>query len=287
MEQPDQRMVELDKAAAYVRSRLGLSGDAAAAQVGVVLGSGLGAWADTLDDKLVIPYGEVPHMPQSAVVGHAGNLVLGAHAGVRVACLAGRVHAYEGHPPARVVFGARLLARLGCGAVLLTNAAGGIRAGFAPGDLMLISDHLNLMGQSPLVGPNLSELGTRFPDMTEAYAPRLRAMAREAAQAAGVRLHEGVYAALLGPSYETPAEIRMLRAMGADAVGMSTVLETVAARHMGARVLGVSCITNKGAGLSQTALDHSEVQETANRVKGRFVSLLRGVLSRIARGEAE
>lgn len=261
----------LTKAAAFVEQRAPKT-----RRVGVVLGSGLGMWADSLDAKTVVPYAEIPEMPRSTVVGHAGNLVLGKTGGVDVACLQGRVHLYEGHEPSRVVFGVRLLARLGCDAIVLTNAAGGIRRGFAPGDLMLVTDHLNLTARTPLSGPNLDELGPRFPDMTDAYSPALRALALSAAREAGVHLHEGVYAALLGPSYETPAEIAMLRTLGADAVGMSTVPEVIAMRHMGVPVAAVSCITNLAAGLSASKLDHSEVEATARAARDRFVALLSG-----------
>ncbi|MEB2312560.1 MAG: purine-nucleoside phosphorylase [Sorangiineae bacterium] len=241
--------------------------------VGVVLGSGLGAFGDTLADLEKIPYDAVPEMPRSAVVGHAGNLCLGRVGAVEVACLQGRVHAYEGHPLERVVFGVRLLAQLGCRAVLLTNAAGGISQEFAAGDLMLIVDHLNLMGRNPLVGPNDAR-GPRFPDMTCAYDAELAGAARQAARETSVSLREGVYAAMLGPSYETPAEIRMLRTVGADAVGMSTVPEVIALRQRGVRVGAVSCITNLAAGMSGALLDHREVEETAGRARERFIRLL-------------
>jgi purine-nucleoside phosphorylase len=249
--------------------------------VGVVLGSGLGAWADGLASAVRIPYAEVPHMAPSSVQGHAGNLVLGRSGAAAVACLQGRVHLYEGHDLDRVVFGVRLLARLGCRAVVLTNAAGGLDPAASPGDLMLITDHLNLTGRSPLVGPNDAALGPRFPDMTEAYDRELSALARDAAREAGIALREGVYAGLIGPAYETPAEIRMLRALGADAVGMSTVLEVLALRHMGVRVAAVSCITNLAAGISKAKLDHAEVEATANQARGRFTALLSGWVHRI------
>jgi purine-nucleoside phosphorylase len=248
--------------------------------VGLILGSGLGSFADTLAERVSIPYGEIPNMPQSKVVGHAGNLVLGKVGDAPVACLQGRVHAYEGHEMDKVVFGARLLAALGAKVVLITNAAGGIRDGMAPGDLMVLSDHLNLMGRNPLVGPNVDAWGPRFPDMTEAYSKRLRELAREAAVEAGVPLTEGVYAALMGPTYETPAEIRMLRTLGADAVGMSTVPEVIALRHQRVEVGAMSCITNLAAGISKGELDHSEVEETARATKSRFVALLTGWISR-------
>ncbi len=260
---------QLDAAVARVR-KLRPSAPA----VGLVLGSGLGAFADGLDDLVKVPYGEVPYMPQSAVVGHAGNLCLGRVGGAPVACLQGRVHAYEGHPLDRVVFGVRLLASLGCRAVLITNAAGGISNKLAAGDLMLITDHINLMGRNPLVGPNDDAAGPRFPDMTRAYDEALCTAARRAASDTSVKLAEGVYAAMLGPSYETPAEIRMLATLGADAVGMSTVPEVIALRHRGVRVGAMSCITNLAAGLSGALLDHKEVEETARRTREAFTKVL-------------
>ncbi|WP_437955349.1 purine-nucleoside phosphorylase [Sorangium sp. So ce119] len=242
--------------------------------VGVVLGSGLGGWGDELSDLVKVPYAAIPGMPRPAVAGHAGFLCAGRVGDVPVACLQGRAHLYEGHPLAKVVFGVRVLARLGCRAVLLTNAAGGINHGFAAGDLMLIVDHLNLMGTNPLVGPNDEALGKRFPDMTYAHDPRLLELARAAARDAGVALREGIYAGLLGPTYETPAEIRMLRTLGADAVGMSTVPEIIALRHMGVPAAAVSCVTNLAAGLTQRELDHREVEETAREARARFTALL-------------
>jgi purine-nucleoside phosphorylase len=259
---------QLSAAAAHV-GKLGRP----APSVGVVLGSGLGAFGDTLGGLVKIPYAEIPNMPRSAVVGHAGNLCLGSVGAAQVACLQGRVHAYEGHALDRVTFGVRLLARLGCKAVLLTNAAGGIKPGFAPGDLMLLVDHLNLMGRNPLVGPN-DDSGPRFPDMTQAYDRDLAQAARDSARALGIELREGVYAALLGPSYETPAEIRMFQKLGADAVGMSTVPEVIVLRHQGVRVGAMSCITNLGAGLGDAPLDHAEVEETAKKTRDKFISLL-------------
>lgn len=268
-------LTALDEAASAVRARTDLTPVA-----GVILGSGLGAWAETLEGGVAIPYASIPHMPVSTVAGHAGQLWIGRSKGVPVACLQGRVHMYEGHEPERVVFGARLLARLGARAMLITNAAGGLAPAFAPGDLMLLRDHLNLMFKNPLIGANEAALGPRFPDMTRAYDPALAAAARAAAEAAGVRLHEGVYAGLLGPSYETPAEIRMLRALGADAVGMSTVPEVIALRHMGVPVTGVSCITNLAAGMSPHELSHAEVEEAARLARPRFVSLVSAWIER-------
>lgn len=266
----------LDEAVAVIRSKSPLT-----PVVGVVLGSGLGAWAERLEEHVVLPYSEIPFMPVSTVVGHAGKLWIGLANGVPVACLQGRVHLYEGHSPERAVFGARLLARLGCRAALLTNAAGGTRPTFQPGDLMLLRDHLNLTGQNPLIGPNEAGLGPRFPDMTHAYDRRIAALAREAASDAGVPIHEGIYAGLLGPSYETPAEIAMMRTLGADAVGMSTVHEVIALRHMGVRCGAMSCITNLAAGLSPTPLDHAEVEATAQASRERFTALLSGWVKKV------
>jgi len=266
----------IDLAAAAVREKT-----TRRPQVALILGSGLGSWADTVEDATRIPYAEIPGMPQSRVAGHAGNLVLGEAEGVSVVAMQGRVHLYEGHSPQDAVFGARLMIALGAEQVMITNAAGGIAARFAVGDLMLIEDHLNLTGMSPLIGTNEESLGPRFVDMTTAYDATLRELATEGARALGIELQHGVYAGLLGPSYETPAEIRMLHRMGADAVGMSTVLEVIAARHMGARVLGLSCITNAAAGLGGATLNHEEVQETADRVRDRFVSLLGATLRRM------
>jgi purine-nucleoside phosphorylase len=266
----------LDEAAAAIRARAGAPPD-----VAIVLGSGLGDFADSLADPVVAPYDTLPHWPQSRVVGHAGRLVVGRVAGKRVAALAGRVHVYEGHPMATVVFAVRAMARLGVPRLILTNAAGGINTDFGQGALMVIDDHINLMGGNPLIGPNDDRLGPRFPDMSEVYSRRLRALADDAARAAGVAVRHGVYVAVHGPSYETPAEIRAFRAIGADAVGMSTVPEAIAARHMGVEVLGISCITNMAAGVLDQPLVHDEVMETARRVRGSFIALLEGVVARL------
>lgn len=241
--------------------------------MGVVLGSGLGGFADRLTDTVRVPYSEIPGFAEVTVAGHRGELVLGRVQDVEVACLSGRVHLYEGHAPARVVFGVRLLAALGCGSVLLTNAAGGIRPGLSPGSLLLVSDHVNLTGANPLVGPSEQSL-PRFPDMTHAYDVRLRALAHEAALQEGIPLQEGVYAGVLGPSYETPAEIRMLRTLGADVVGMSTVHEVIALRHRSVRVGTVSVVTNLAAGLSARPLDHADVQTAADAAHDRLSRLL-------------
>lgn len=253
-----------------VRSRAG----AEPPVLGLVLGSGLGAFADGLSDRVAVPYAALPDFPQSSVHGHAGQLVVGRHHGVRVVAMQGRVHFYEGYAPAQVVLPARVLCKLGVKALVVTNAAGGINTAFRAGDLMAITDHLNLTGWNPLVGANDDRLGPRFPDMSHAYDPGLLAVLRGAAKAEGVTLREGVYAGLSGPSYETPAEIRMLRTLGADAVGMSTVGEVIAAAHLGVKVAGISCITNLAAGLSAQKLSHDEVAETANRVKDVFTRLV-------------
>jgi purine-nucleoside phosphorylase len=266
----------IEEAAAAIRARCG-----DVPEVAIVLGSGLGAFADSLDDPIVAPYDALPHWPQSRVVGHAGRLVVGYAAGKRVAALSGRVHVYEGHPMATVVFAVRVMARLGVPSLILTNAAGGINTGFGQGALMVIDDHLNLMGGNPLIGDNDDRMGARFPDMSEVYSYRLRALADEAAAAAGIAVRHGVYVAVHGPSYETPAEIRAFRALGADAVGMSTVPEAIAARHMGMEVLGISCITNMAAGVLNQTLVHDEVMETARRVRGSFIALLEGVIGRL------
>lgn len=266
----------LDETTRIAREKSSRGGAFVPPRVGLVLGSGLGGFADTLDNLVKVPYHELPHLPSSTVVGHSGNLCFGSVGGVPVVCMQGRVHLYEGHPVESVVHGARTMARLGASSILITNAAGGIEAGWAPGDLMVLSDHLNLTGQSSLVGPNEDALGPRFPDMSAAYDPGLREAAHRVAKEAGFSLREGVYAGLLGPTYETPAEIRMLRTMGAHAVGMSTVLETIALRHMKVKVGALSCITNLAAGISKTELNHAEVEETARASRDKLVALLRG-----------
>ena len=239
-------------------------------RIGVVLGSGLGAFTDALSGATKIPFEDVPHMSRALVPGHAGALCLGHVDAAPVACLSGRLHLYEGHDVRDAVFGVRLLAALGCRAVLLTNAAGGIREGLVPGSFLLITDHLNLTGTESLIGAR-----EPFVDMSHTYDAQLCTAARRAAAETSVRLHEGVYAGLLGPSYETPAEIRMLRTLGADAVGMSTVNEAIALRHAGVRVGAVSCVTNLAAGLSPVSLDHRDVEATAARARHEFVALLR------------
>jgi purine-nucleoside phosphorylase len=265
----------VEEAAAHVRGQVGAVPD-----IAVVLGSGLGAFADGLAGAVRLPYGEIPHWPASTVIGHAGVLVAGRTADRPVLTLAGRAHVYEGHPMSTVTFATRVLGRLGVKTLMLTNAAGGVNPAFAPGTLMAIDDHINLMGSNPLIGPNEDRWGVRFPDMTHVYSPRLRSVADQAAQAVGVDLRHGVYAGLHGPSYETPAEIRYLRAIGADAVGMSTVPEAIVARHMGIEVLGISCITNPAAGVLPEPLHHDEVMEVARRVSRQFIALLEAIVAR-------
>ncbi|HXW05392.1 MAG TPA: purine-nucleoside phosphorylase [Vicinamibacterales bacterium] len=266
----------VQEAARWIRERV-----PSVPEVGIVLGSGLGDFTTVLRDSATFPYAEIPHWPASAVVGHAGALVVGTHHGRPVAALSGRAHFYEGHPLRTVTFATRVLGVLGVRTLIVTNAAGGINLDFTPGTLMLIDDHINLMGSNPLVGANEERFGPRFPDMTEVYSKRLRGIAREAGRAAGVPLASGVYVALHGPSYETPAEIRFLRTIGADAVGMSTVPEAIVARHMGVEVLGISCITNAAAGVLPQPLVHDEVMEVARRVRASFAGLLEGILERL------
>jgi purine-nucleoside phosphorylase len=267
----------VQEAAAAAKARLGER----APDVAIVLGSGLGDFAGTLGDQVSIPYGDLPHWPASNVIGHEGRLVVGTVKGRTIAALAGRCHLYEGHDARTVTFATRTLGLLGIKTLLLTNAAGGINAGFSQGALMVIDDHINLTGFNPLTGANDERFGLRFPDMSEVYSKRLRGIADAAGKALGVRLPHGVYVSLLGPSYETPAEIRYLRTIGGDAVGMSTVAEAIAARHMGIEVLGISCITNMAAGVLPQPLDHNEVMETARRVRGQFIALLEGVIERL------
>jgi purine-nucleoside phosphorylase len=270
----------MSAASEFVRSKIGVS-----PRVAVVLGSGLGAFADTLRDAVVLPYAQIPGWPQSTAVGHAGKLMVGSLDGLPVAALSGRVHLYEGYTAQQVVYGIRTLGALGVKSFVLTNAAGGVNPAFGPGQVVLISDHINLMGANPLTGPNDESIGPRFPDMTEAYSKRYREIAREAGKSLGLDLAQGVYAALAGPSYETPAEIRYLRAIGADLVGMSTVPETLAANHMGLKVLGISCVTNFAAGVTDQKLDHKDVLEVGARVKDSMTELLRRVMPRLQPGE--
>lgn len=269
---PTDHMARLESARDHVLQAMG-----EAPELGLVLGSGLGAMAETLDDPVVIPYQRIPHWPVSTVPGHAGRLVIGGSGGVPVAVMQGRVHLYEGYAPWEVAFPTRVLAMIGCRGMVITNAAGAINESFAPGNLMLITDHLNLQGANPCAGPNLA-LGERFFDMTRAYDRGYLEMARMAGVERETELREGVYAGVLGPSYETPAEIRMLRALGADAVGMSTVPEVIAARHAGVRVLGISCLSNMAAGILDEPLHHQEVMAVAERVRDDLVGLLHAVI---------
>jgi purine-nucleoside phosphorylase len=245
------------------------------AEIGLVLGSGLGDFVDDIEDTVVIPFDEIPHFPKATVQGHAGAFVIGSHQGKRVVALKGRLHYYEGYTQQEITIPIRVMKGLGVKTVLLTNAAGGINLNFSSGMLMLICDHINYSGQNPLIGANLDEYGPRFPDMSDIYTKALRNALKTTAQEENIALGEGVYAMYSGPSYETPAEIRFFRSMGADAVGMSTVPEAIVASHCGMRVIGISCITNMAAGVLDRKLDHAEVVETANRVKNDFCKLLR------------
>jgi purine-nucleoside phosphorylase len=251
-------------------------------KIALVLGSGLGAFADEFETPTKIPYAEIPHFPRSTAIGHAGQLVVGKVGDIPVAGMQGRVHLYEGYSAKDVAFPIRVFARMGIKAVILTNAAGGIKREFVQGQLVVIKDHINLQGANPLIGPSDERFGARFPDMTVAYDRRFRELTIGEGNRNSIGLYEGVYAALPGPSYETPAEIRYLRTIGADLVGMSTVPEVIAARHSGLRVLGISCVTNAAAGILDQPLDHKEVLETAERVKGQFIALLKTVIPRIA-----
>jgi purine-nucleoside phosphorylase len=251
-------------------------------KIALVLGSGLGAFADEFAGATRIPYAKIPHFPRSTAIGHAGQLVIGTVDGIAVAGMQGRVHLYEGYSAQDVAFPVRVFSRLGVKAVILTNAAGGIKKEFTQGRLVVISDHINLQGANPLIGANEERLGLRFPDLTNAYDKKFREITLAEGRRLGITLGEGVYAALAGPSYETPAEIRYLRTIGADLVGMSTVPEIIAARHAGIRTLGISCVTNAAAGVLDQPLNHIEVLETAERVKSQFIGLLRAVIPRIA-----
>jgi purine-nucleoside phosphorylase len=267
---------QIEEAAAELKGRC-----RAAPQVAVVLGSGLGEFADAVRDSIETPYCELPHWPVPTAVGHDGRIVIGMLAGRCIAALAGRVHFYEGHSAASVVFGTRVMARLGAKQIILTNAAGGINTSFTEGALMVIDDHINLLGANPLTGPNDERFGPRFPDMTEVYSKRLRTLADEVARERCIPLAHGIYVAVQGPSYETPAEIRFLRSIGADAVGMSTVPEAIAARHMNVEVLGISCITNMAAGILPHPVDHKDVLATGHRVRASFAALLEGIIAQL------
>jgi purine-nucleoside phosphorylase len=265
------------EAARFIASRTSLE-----PKIAVVLGSGLGGFASQLENPVAIPFGEIPHFMQPTAIGHSGRLVIGMLNGVPVAVMQGRLHAYEGYSSEEVTFPVRALGRYGVRTLIVTNAAGGIRESFTPGQLVLISDHINLTGRNPAFGPNDERFGLRFFDMTEAYSRHLRVVAQAAAQEEGYALDQGVYLGLLGPSFETPAEIRAFRALGADLVGMSTVQETIVARHMGINVLGISCVTNMAAGIQVEPLNHEEVLETGRQVEGQLAALLARVIPAIA-----
>ena len=274
---PPAMIQAIDEAVAFVRSRTKIQ-----PEVGIVLGSGLGNVVDALDIESTVPYNEIPGGAASTVWGHSGKMILGRAGKLPVVVLAGRMHFYEGHDMRAVVHLARVAGRLGIKKLIVTNAAGGVNTSYTPGDLMLISDHINLMGTNPLIGQNIDELGPRFPDMSEAYPESLRELAKGVAKEIGTELKEGVYLALSGPTYETPAEIRMLRVLGADAVGMSTVPEVIAMSHMNIPVLGISCITNMAAGVIKQKLTHQEVMDTTARVQETFTKLVLGVLQQMA-----
>jgi len=274
---PTTELLHAEAAARFLRNRTKLR-----PQIALILGSGLGAFADEFSSPTRVAYAKIPHFPKSTAIGHAGQLVVGKVDGIEVIGMQGRVHLYEGYSAKDVAFPVRVFSRLGVQAVIITNAAGGIHKDFTQGRLVAISDHIDLQGVNPLSGPNEEKFGPRFPDMTNAYDPQFRKMLLEEGKRLGISIGEGVYAALAGPSYETPAEIRYLRTIGADLVGMSTAPETIAARHTGMRVLGISCVTNAAAGVLDQPLNHMEVLETAERVKGQFISLLRAVIPRIA-----
>jgi purine-nucleoside phosphorylase len=282
---------QVSEAAAYLRNRLGAAPTERMPRLGIVLGSGLGAVADAVAEPAIVPYADIPHFPQSTVEGHSGRIVAGNLGGAAAIVMQGRVHFYEGYSPAQVTFPMRVLGALGVQAVILTNAAGGIQDGYQIGQLVALSDHINFMGWNPLTGPNESRFAAipgaalRFFDMTEAYSKRLRALAKEAAAGEGIDLVEGVYLATPGPSFETPAEIRAFRTMGATLVGMSTVPETIVARHMGIEVLGISCVTNLAAGLGAEKLSHAEVFEAGRRVQHRLAALLKRLAPAIAATE--
>lgn len=271
-------LAELTAAAAFVKSRSALS-----PSIGLVLGSGLGAFAKSLEGAVAIPFGEIPHFPTSTAIGHRGELVIGRSQGVPLAVMAGRVHLYEGYSAAQVAFPVRVLGRLGVKTLILTNAAGSVNVNYKPGELVVLEDHINLTGANPLIGPNPDELGLRFPDMTDVYDPTLREIAEKACWKAGVTVRKGVYLGLTGPSYETPAEIRMARTLGADVVGMSTVLEAVAARHMGLRCLGISCVTNMAAGVLKKKIHHQEVLDVGERVKQGLLDVLGHIVQAAAK----
>lgn len=266
-----------EQASQYIQERINIK-----PKIGLILGSGLGVLADEIENAVYIPYGEIPGFPQSTVEGHAGRLVIGRLEGKEVIAMQGRFHYYEGYSLDLVTLPVRVMKKLGVEQILVTNAAGGINTRFSPGDLMIINDHINFTGRNPLIGPNDEQMGVRFPDMSQAYDAELRALAKEVAEELGISVQEGVYVGVVGPSYETPAEIRMLRTLGADAVGMSTVPEVIVAVHSGMKVLGISCISNMAAGILDKPLNHEEVVATAEQVKEKFLKLVKGILRKIS-----
>lgn len=251
-------------------------------KIGIILGSGLGLFVESIENKTIIPYADIPFFAETTVEGHEGQLILGSINGVEIAALQGRYHVYEGHSMENVVFPVRVLAALGVKSIVLTNACGGLNPNFITGDLIAISDHINLMGKNPLIGENVNELGPRFPDMTKAYSPRLRKLLTTSAQENNYKMHSGVYAGVLGPSYETPAEIQMLRVIGADMVGMSTVPESIAANHIGLEVCGISCVTNMAAGIEDVELKHEDVKEEALKAMELFTTILKTFINKIS-----
>lgn len=275
-----------DFAQAEAAAKFLLSRTPIRSKIGLILGSGLGAFADELSDATRTPYTQIPSFPQSTAIGHAGQMVIGKAAEIPVAVMQGRVHLYEGYSPQQVAFPVRVLGRMGIRALVITNAAGGINLEYKQGALVVITDHINLQGKNPLVGPNDERFGVRFSDMTEAYSKSYREITLNASRNLGKTIYQGVYAGLLGPSYETPAEIRYLRTIGADLVGMSTIAEVIAARHMGMKVLAISCVTNMAAGILDQPINHEEVLATGERVRGDFVALLKAVLPEIAKDVA-
>src|SRR6201993_214917 len=274
---PSLELLQAERAAKFILSKTRLR-----PQIALVLGSGLGAFADEFETATKIPYAKIPHFPRSTAIGHAGQLVLGKVDGIAVAGMQGRVHLYEGYSAKQVAFPIRVFARMGVKALIVSNAAGGLNLSYSEGALVALRDHINLQGANPLIGPNDDRFGPRFPDMTRTYDPEFRRFAAEAAKNLSLNLHEGVYLALSGPNYETPAEIHAFRTLGADLVGMSTVPEVLAARHAGIRVLGISCVTNMAAGVTGEKINAEEVFETGARVKNDFIALLKTVIPRIA-----
>jgi purine-nucleoside phosphorylase len=278
IKQPDE-YAKAEQAADYIRSKSNVE-----PRIALILGSGLGPFADGIAKATKLSYSEIPHFPQPTAIGHAGKLVLGEVSGVPVAAMQGRVHYYEGLPLRDVIFPMRVFNRLGVKAAIITNAAGGINTSYGQGALVVLSDHINLQGSNPLIGPNDERFGPRFPDVTQVYWKPFRSIAKEEAKRVGIEVHEGVYVAVTGSSYETPAEIRAFRTLGADVVGMSTVSEVIASAHMGMRVLAISCVTNMAAGILDQPLNHDEVLQTGERVKGAFMQLLNAVIPRMAQG---